>query len=45
VAPDTDDITHLLPEFPEGEPQYRIRERANGIERVVPVGEIKAALE
>ncbi len=39
------EIVRLLPELPNGEPQYRIQGRESKTERVVREGEIKAAFE
>ena len=39
------EIVRLLPELPNGEPQYRIQGQDSKIERVVREGEIKAAFE
>ncbi|HEX2553926.1 MAG TPA: hypothetical protein VHL98_09500 [Microvirga sp.] len=39
--PDTYEIVRLLPELPNGEPQYRIRGRESGVERVVREAEIR----
>jgi hypothetical protein len=42
---DTYEIIRLMPELPNGEPQYRIRGRDSGIERVVHEAEIKPLFE
>ncbi len=43
--PEICEIVRLMPELPNGEPQYRIRGRESGVERVVREAEIKAAHE
>ncbi len=39
--PDIYEIIRLMPELPTGDPQYRIKGRETGVERVVREGEIK----
>lgn len=43
--PDIYEIVRLMPELPNGEPQYRIKGRKTGVEQVVREGEIKPLFE
>ena len=42
---DVYEVIRLMPELPNGEPQYRIQGRETKIERVVRESEIKPAFE
>jgi hypothetical protein len=41
--PDVYEVVRLMPETVSGEPQYQIKGKSNGIQRVVREAEIKAA--
>jgi hypothetical protein len=40
---DVYEVVGLMPELPNGDPQYRVRAASSGVERVVREFEIKAA--
>ena len=40
---DVYEVVSLMPELPNGDPQYRVRAASTGVERVVREFEIKAA--
>ena len=43
--PEVYEVVRLMPALPNGEPQYRIKGRESGGERVVREGEIRALFE